>query len=137
MEIKSEYVEAIKNPEQIAKIFQDILLSECIIDQNKEHFWVMGLNGDNTINYIELVTLGLLDQSLVHPREVFRFAILKGIKSIIVVHNHPSVNVNPSVEDIHITQRLVDVGKILGIPIIDHIIISRINYYSFKGHGKI
>lgn len=128
----------INGPEAIANILQDILISESEIDQDKEHFWVIGLNGANRIKYIELVSLGILNRSLVHPREVFRYAITKGIYFLIIAHNHPSGILAPSDEDKEVTDRLKKAGSILDIKIVDHVIISnQRTYLSFKEHGLI
>ena len=90
MELKVRTKEAITNPEQIAEIFQTIQKAENEIDRMKEKCWVVGLNTKNFIIYVELVSMGTLNASLVHPREVFRFAIMKAVSGIILVHNHPS-----------------------------------------------
>jgi DNA repair protein RadC len=87
MELKVRTKEAITNPEQIAKIFQAIQRAENEIDRMKEKCWVVGLNTKNFIIYVELVSMGTLNASLVHPREVFRFAISKAVSGIILVHN--------------------------------------------------
>jgi len=128
MEIKVKNKERITDPSQVAKVFLSILNSESEIDREKEHFWVMGLDSAKRIKYIELVTLGILNESLVHPREVFRFAILKGVDCIIICHNHPSGEVEPSSQDIKITEKLREAGNIIGIEVIDHLII--------EGNGK-
>lgn len=91
----------------------------------KEGFWVLHLNGRNGLKSVELCTLGLLDCSLVHPREVFRGAIAAGAAAIILCHNHPSGDTTPSAEDIRITRQLVEAGKIIDIKVLDHIIIGR------------
>ena len=91
----------------------------------------MGLNAKNNIQDIELVSLGTLHSSLVHPRETFRLAVMKGVASLILVHNHPSGDPEPSEDDIDITKRLVEGGKILGIQVIDHIIIAGKGHCSF------
>ena len=124
MELKVRTKEAITNPEQIAKIFQAIQRAENEIDRMKEKCWVVGLNTKNFIIYVELVSMGTLNASLVHPREVFRFAIMKAVSGIILVHNHPSGDMRPSDDDLSLTTRLCDAGKILGIELHDHIIIA-------------
>ena len=73
--------------------------------------------------------------SLVHPREVFRPAVVAGAAAILCVHNHPSGDPTPSCEDLRITQRLVETGKIVGIPVLDHVIIGRDSYFSFADEG--
>lgn len=120
----------------IATIMRGILNYDSEIDQEKEHFWVIGLNANNTIKYIELTALGILNEALVHPRETFRLAITKGVDSIIAIHNHPSGNKNPSEPDITLTKRLADAGDILGIKLLDHIIIADDGYCSLREEGK-
>ena len=125
----------INDPDSIATILQSILKTESTIDRDKEHFWTVGLNTRNVVKYIDLTSLGTLNASLVHPREVFRLAILKGIANIILGHNHPSGVTEPSEEDLRITRRLVDAGKILGIEVLDHVIVANKNHLSFKSQG--
>lgn len=127
----------INKPEIVSGIFQKILETEDVIDQDKEHFWVIGLNTRNIIKYIELVSLGTLNTSPVHPREIFRLAIYEAVNSIILVHNHPSEVTDPSENDIILTQQLVQAGEILGIGVLDHIIITKNQYLSFKEKGLI
>jgi len=132
MEIKLSEKKEIKNPKEMAGVFQQVLKMESQIDQDKEHFWVAGLNTRNVIKYLELVSLGTLDANLVHPREVFRLTISKGVAQIVVGHNHPSGDPEPSEDDLEITQRLKKAGEIIGIEVIDHIIIAGNDYLSFK-----
>lgn len=138
MEIKIATKEKIETPEIIIRIMREILSMSNEIDQKKEHFWTVGLNVRNQIEYVELVSLGILDQSVVHPREVFRFAIMKAVASIILIHNHPSGDPEPSAPDLAITDQLCKAGKIMGIEVIDHLILgAQEKYYSFKVEGKI
>lgn len=125
-----EFKQKANRPDLVADIFRAILKSESEIDQDKEHFWVMGCDTKLNVKFIELVTLGTLDASLVHPREVFRLAIMKGVSAIVVAHNHPSGEVTPSNEDKLVTNRLRDAGRILGIQLLDHVIVGD-SYYSF------
>ena len=85
----------------------------------------------------KLLFIGTLDYSVVHPREVFKEAVLVSASSIICVHNHPSGNVIPSKNDFEITKRLVSIGDMLGIKVIDHVIIGSEKYYSFLENGDI
>jgi len=114
----------IMGPSEVAKVLHSILKAEDPVDQDKEHFWSIGINSANVVEYIELVSLGTLNESLVHPRETFRLAILKGVSAIIVGHNHPSGNIAPSQGDIRITERLKKAGEIIGIQVLDHVIIN-------------
>lgn len=116
----------ITSPEEVAKIFIPLLK-----DEIKEHFFVLCLNSANKIIKYENISTGNLNSSVVHPREVFKVAIDNNSANIIVLHNHPSGNPEPSNEDISITKKLVESGKILGIEIFDHIIIAGNQYLSF------
>ena len=123
--------------ESVAKVFYEVLKNECEIDQQKEHFWAMGLNTKNRVLYLELVSLGTLTEGLIHPREVFKSAILKSACSLIFCHNHPSGEAGPSGNDIQITQILKEGGKILGIKILDHIILGKNDVFSFAREGML
>lgn len=103
----------------------------------QEHFYVIYLDNHTKIIKEKLLFIGTLNYSLVHPREIFKEALLVNASSIICVHNHPSGNCNPSKEDINITRKLIELGKNLGINIIDHIIIGIDKYYSFYENGNI
>lgn len=98
----------------------------------KEHFKITMLDTKNNIIGVEEVSVGNLNSSIVHPREVFKAAIKRSSSSIILVHNHPSGDPSPSKEDINITKRLVDCGDILGIRVLDHIIIGDMKHISLK-----
>ncbi len=124
-------------PEQTSKILQQILKNEQPLDQDKEHFWAIGLNSRNVIQYVDLTALGTADAALVHPRETFRLAVMKNVTQIILSHNHPSGAIDPSEGDIILTQQLVKAGEILGIKVIDHLIISKKSSYSFKENKLI
>ena len=121
-----------------AEICHAILKSENLIDQDKEHFWSIGLNARNKVQYVELVTLGLLNQTIIQPRELFRLAIIEdGVISLIIIHNHPSNSLEPSAEDKTKTRQLAEAGKILGIKLLDHLIIGKEGYYSFADKGLL
>lgn len=102
---------------------------------NKEHFVVLFLNTKNHIIGQETLSIGSLNASIVHPREVFRSAIARSSASIICVHNHPSGDPTPSPEDIDVTRRLVEAGLIVGIDVLDHIVVADISYVSLKEQG--
>lgn len=103
----------------------------------KEVFKTVLLDTKNNIISINNVSVGCLDSTVVHPREVFIDAIKNSSAAIILVHNHPSGEVEPSKDDISITDRIIECGKILGIKVLDHIIIGNGNYLSFKEKGYI
>lgn len=101
----------------------------------KERFSVLILDTKNNIIKEELISIGSLNASIVHPREVFKAAIENSAASIILVHNHPSGDPSPSREDLYITQKLTDGGKLLGIDVLDHVIIGEGKYKSLKTEG--
>src|SRR3989338_4545757 len=101
-------------------------------DLKKEHFVVLYLNARNQLVHKETVSIGSLNANLVHPREVFEPAIKHSAANIIVAHNHPSGDSKPSEDDLEITKRLTEAGKIMGIEIADHIIVAKNSHLSFK-----
>ena len=105
--------------------------------EQKEHFAVMLLNTKNHIIGMPEVSVGSLSASVVHPREVFRAAIDHAAAAMILLHNHPSGDPLPSREDIAVTDRLVKAGRIMDIPVLDHVVLGNECYYSFKEKGKI
>ncbi len=125
----------ILNSDDIFNIMQEILLREEKIDQEKEHFWLIGLANNNRIQYIELISLGTIKAATVEPMNVFRIAVMKGSAKVIMVHNHPSGELQPSEADKDITDRLIQVGIILDVPVADHLIISTKSYLSFVSSG--
>lgn len=133
----SEDKKEILKPQDIYQILSDCLRSEDKVDRDKEHFWVFHLDCRNKIKLLELVSLGTLNSSLVHPREVFTRAVGERSAQIIIAHNHPSGESNPSDDDINLTKRLVKAGEILGIELLDHIVVSSNSFTSFKEKSLI
>jgi len=101
----------------------------------KEHFLVFLLDGRNVVKGYAEVSVGTLSSAIVHPRDVFRPAIVFGAAGVIVAHNHPSGDSSPSAEDLAVTARLRDVGTLVGIPLIDHVIVGEDRYFSFLERG--
>jgi len=116
----------ITSPQDIAEIFIPILR-----DEIKEKFIVVCLNSANKVIKYVTISVGNLNSSVVHPREIFKVAIDNSSASIILIHNHPSGNPEPSTEDIRITKKIVESGKVLDIPVFDHLIIAGETYTSF------
>lgn len=108
-----------------------------LCNKKQECFGVIYLNCKNIVIKEKIVFIGTINSSLVHPREIFKEAYMVDACSIICVHNHPSGNTEPSKEDINTTIRLKEVGNLLGIKLIDHLIISNTSYYSFLENGYI
>jgi len=107
------------------------------INQKQEYFYCFYLNNKNELIERQLLFMGTINRSLVHPREIFKYAYLSSASSIICMHNHPSGDVTPSRGDIRLTNALVEIGKINSIPIVDHLIVSDDGYYSFYEDGRI
>ena len=108
-----------------------------IRDSKKEHFIAFYLNVQNCLIERQIISVGTLNSSLVLPREVFEPAVRLSAASIIIAHNHPSGSRDASDEDLVITKKLVEAGKILGIEIVDHVIVVKNSYMSFKGGGLL
>ena len=115
------------------KVYQ--LIKSKLKDYHKEHFYIIILNSRNWS--VAEISIGSLNASIVHPREVFAEAIKNKAASVIFVHNHPSGDPEPSEDDLEITKRLVDGGKILGIEVVDHIIVAKDEFMSFKEKNLI
>ena len=113
------------------------LLMDRLKGETNERFLIVLLSTKNRVIKIREISQGSLSSSVVHPREVFCQSILGHAASIIVAHNHPSGDPYPSVEDRKLTRALVDVGSIVGIPVLDHLVIGENRYYSFKEHSDI
>ena len=128
----------VNDPAAIAKILIDVLKAESEFDKNKEHFWGVYLNSRNNIERIELIFLGTLDMCPIHPREVFRPAVEYSSAGLIVIHNHPSGDPDPSEADRKITKQLKEAGEILGIKLLDSLIITESGkYYSMQDSGLV
>lgn len=132
--IKKGFVELdiedeIRHPGDIVKAVKQL-----IADKDREYLIVFLLNTKNKVNAVQVNSIGSLNSALVHPREVFKSAVMANAASIIIAHNHPSGDTYPSGEDVSITKRLYECSKILGIELLDHIIVGfdSNDYYSFK-----
>lgn len=123
--------EKITKPSDVANLFM-----EEFRHKKEEHFMSIGMDVKNKIVYKKLISKGNLTASLVHPREVYKFAITSSVYSLIVLHNHPSGDPTPSKEDIEITKRIQKAGELLGIPLLDHIILGDGTFISLKENGN-
>ena len=102
-----------------------------------EQFGVVQLDARHRVLLTALLSVGTLDETLAHPREVFRMAAAGGAAAIVVFHNHPSGDPTPSEDDVALTARLVEAGAIMGIDVLDHMVLADACYYSFKEHGRL
>lgn len=136
LSLKEEYTDyptrpIMSSPEKVYEILKPLFL------QDRETFYLLSLNTKNGIIAIRTISIGSLNANVVHPREVFKAAILDSASSVIVAHNHPSGDPTPSREDLAITTKLVETGNIIGITLTDHVIIGDCRHYSLKESGSI
>ncbi len=129
---ENEEKPVVKTPEDAVAVMQGRLK-----DKKKEYFVALLLDTRNQLIKIAEISIGSLDSSIVHPREVFKEAISASSASVVFIHNHPSWDTRPSDEDIQMTKRLVQVGELVGIDVLDHVIIGGKNYLSLKRTGLI
>jgi len=122
----------VKSPQDAIKLVKNQLKGK-----KKEHFLVLSLDTRNHLINTHTISVGSLDSSIVHPREVFKEAISSSAASVIFVHNHPSGDPEPSEDDIKLTKRLVEAGDILGVEVLDHIIVCDRDYLSIKARNLI
>lgn len=130
--LKFDTEKNLTTPENVWKYTKDYFENETV-----ESMLVLFLNTQNKITGYHVVSKGTLDSSIVHPREVFKGAILSNCNNIILVHNHPSGKVNPSSQDNAITKRIKEAGNLLGIKLIDHVIVTDDNFYSYEAQRNI
>ena len=119
------------SPEQISQLFS------FLTTESKEYFFTLHLDGKNRILCVDCVSVGSLNQSIVHPRETYKTALLSSAAAIILVHNHPTGDPSPSSEDISITRRLKEAGDLLGIKVLDHVIVGNDGVFSFVERGLV
>jgi len=135
IELSKRYI--IKQNIQITKAEDIYILLDEYKNKQQEYFITITLDGANHVIEKRVISIGTINQSLVHPREVFSPALVSNATSIILAHNHPSGELSPSIEDINITRRLKESSKLLGIELLDHVIISKYGYFSFKDEGLL
>lgn len=127
----------VSEPKLVACILQDWLITLDDTDRLKEHFFVALLDARMRVKLVDVVSIGTLNASLVHPREVFIRAVSAAASSFLIAHNHPSGTLEPSDADIAITERLRKAGTLLGIELVDHLILSTKGFYSLREHGLL
>ena len=137
IELSEEEKIKILNSHDLFTVMQGILLREQKTDQDREHFWTISLNNANQLLAVELIGLGTVNSVAVKPMEVFSLPLQKRAVKLMLVHNHPSGQLKPSEADLDITDNLIQVGLILNVPVLDHMIISTESFYSFKDAGVL
>ena len=133
---KSEEIKILCS-DDIYSIMQKILLLENKIDRGREHLWTISLDTANKVLNIELVSMGSINKTIIEPMEVFSVPLQKRAVSIILVHNHPSGELKPSEGDKDMTDRLIQCGLIMHVPVLDHLIITEKTYFSFADNGLL
>lgn len=118
-------------PEDVARV------ARAVLPTDREGFAVLHLDSRHRVRSVELASVGSLNASIVHPREVFKAAILANAAAIIITHNHPSGETDPSNEDLTITERLVKAGELLGISVLDHVIVTAAAATSLRERGEL
>ena len=125
------------NGDDLYGIMQKILLRADRIDQDREHFWIVGLANNNRILFIELIGLGSVNATIAEPMDVFSFGLQKRAVKVILVHNHPSGELTPSEADKDTTDNLIQAGRIVNCQVADHLIITKRSYFSFRESGLL
>ncbi len=137
MTVKEEITDYLKTGTRYTSPTQVYETFSFLMQETKEMFITLHLDGKNRIICMDLVSIGSLNQSIVHPRELFKTACLSNAAAIICVHQHPTGDPTPSSEDISITRRLKEAGEIMGIKLLDHIIVGDNQYLSFVERGLL
>ena len=127
----------VKDANDIYDIMQRVLLRENKFSRRRERFWMMGLDAKHTLKFVELLALGKYNVVNIEPVELFHLAVLKQCTSIVLIHSHPNGNLEPSSNDLEVTEYLYVAAKVLKIRLVDHLIISESDYYSFLKNGKM
>lgn len=135
IELNDKQKVKIRTDKDLYPIMREILLQANKTDRNKEHLWVCGLAANNLLMYVELVSLGTMFQSITDPMNVFSWALQKQTPKIIIVHNHPTEKLVATEADKDLTDRMIQVGNIVGVKVVDHMIITTGEYYSFERQG--
>ncbi len=132
-EVAADYLDNVSlfSSPQVAELFG--FLSR----ETKEHFLALHLNSKNRLICLEIVSVGSLSAAMVHPREVFKSALLSSAAALLFLHNHPSGDPTPSREDREITQRLQQAGELLGIRVLDHLVLGGSDFHSFADQGQL
>jgi DNA repair protein RadC len=124
--------DTLREPGQVADAFRSIMP-----DNSREHFMALYLNGSHQTIAYSIVSTGTATAAPAHPREVYQPAVLIGATAVLIGHNHPSGTVDPSSEDLRVTQALKSAGDLLGIRLLDHVVVTDLGHYSFMSHGKL
>jgi|SRR6218665_731524 len=136
IQLDSEQNLLIQSSSDIFQILQPAFLRQPELDRDREHLWLMCLDHSQTVRTLELLGLGTQNNVLIDPMEVYHRALLRRAAFIVVAHNHPSGSLKPSRSDITATEKLVDASHFLNVKLLDHLIISETEFYSFLDNGE-
>ena len=128
--LKADAMSKITDPTNVASLARNH-----IADQHKEHYILISLDVRSRLLGVDTISIGILDAALVHPRETFAAAMRRRAAKVIICHNHPSGDATPSDDDLVVTKRLVTAGKIMGIAVVDHVIVTKQGFYSLQVEG--
>ena len=131
---KPSYMTKIRSPADVQTLINDVMQE---LDSQREHCFCVSMNTKNQIKSVDVISIGTLNANIVHPREIFYTAICHRAASVIISHNHPSGDPTPSKEDIAVTEKLTESGKLIGIDLLDHVIIGDGRYISLKDEGLV
>ena len=138
LELKNIGKDQIQSPQDTFEIIQKIFFKRPKkVDLLKEHFWTIALNRASKILLIELVSIGGNGRTIAEPQEIFRLPLYKAANYLILIHNHPSGNPKPSPQDLDLTNRLIQIGDLMDIGVVDHVIVTSNSYYSFLDNDLI
>ena len=137
IELNEKQKVKVRTDSDLYPIMREILLQANKTDRNKEHMWVCGLGANHLLLYLELVSLGTMFQSITEPMDIFSWALQKQVPMIIIVHNHPSELLVPTGADKDLTDQMIQVGNLVGVKVVDHLIITTKEYYSFERSGLL
>lgn len=137
VELKEDQKVQLIQTATLYRVMQEILFREDEFRRKQEFFWVVGISSCSRIEFVELIALGRLNAVNVEPREIFSYAIQSRCTRLILVHNHPSGNLEPSLQDLMLTERAIEAGLILKVAIVDHMIVTETDYTSFSEYVKV
>lgn len=137
MIIKENTKEKITQPQKVVDLLNGAMSIEDEAGKDREHLYCLGLDTRNQLKYLELVGIGIQNQALISPKEILRNAVSRGVRGIIISHNHPSGNPIPSTEDLLVTRKLKEACEVLGIILYDHVIFTEDSFHSMKDVGDL
>ena len=137
MIIKENVNSTIKSSEAVYKLIKQCLDERQETEKHKEYLYIVGLDSQNKVLFVDINSIGTVNKGAVNIREIFRIALIKNASSIILSHNHPSGGVSPSSADTDVTKTVKTLGKVMDVPLLDHVIVGEDKYFSFADLGLV